>query len=53
MCDTHTAYGRTLSKADFELAIINVNIWRVPPLSCASPPRSLECYAAPELEIIH
>ena len=27
----HTAYGRTLSKADFELAIINVNIWRVPP----------------------
>lgn len=26
ICDTHTAYGRTLSKADFELAIINVNI---------------------------
>lgn len=42
MRDALTAYGRTPSKADFEPAIINVNIWRVPPSSFARPPRSLK-----------
>lgn len=50
MCDTHTAYGHAPSKADFQLAIINVNIWRVPPLNCDSTPCGSKAHTAPQLE---
>lgn len=52
MCDTHTAYGRTQPKADLELAIINVNIWRVPSLNRASS-HCASSLRLPQLEIIH